>query len=117
MIPALFEASVMASKVCRSINIQYFYNLLFTTVNLKLVHIVCHDKTQHDSAKCDPKLYLEDEQVGLWPYSIPKEKTPSDDQFLSMVCMSTTPLPGALIASLAYQSQCAELVSFFWNVV
>jgi len=84
VIPALFEASVMASKVCRSINIQYFYNLLFTTVNLKLVHIVCHDKSQHDSAKCDPKLYLEDEQVGLWLYSIPKEETPDGNPFLSI---------------------------------
>lgn len=57
----------MASKVCRSINIHYFYNLLFTTVNLKLVHIVCHDKAQHDTAKCDPKFYLEDAQVELCP--------------------------------------------------
>lgn len=58
VIPALFEASLMASKECRSINIHYFYELLFTTVNLKLVHIVCHDKGQHDSAKCDPQFYL-----------------------------------------------------------
>jgi len=63
VIPALFEASVMASEVRRSINMNYFYDLLFTTVNLKLVHIVCHDKGQHDSAKCDPKCYLIDEQV------------------------------------------------------
>lgn len=65
VIPALFEASMMASEVCRSINMKYFYDLLFTTVNLKLVHIVCHDKGQHDSAKCNPKLYLIDEQVNL----------------------------------------------------
>lgn len=58
VIPALFEASMMASEKCCSINVKYFYDLLFTTVNLKLVHIVCHDKGQHDSAKCNPKLYL-----------------------------------------------------------
>ncbi|XP_008179152.1 DNA fragmentation factor subunit beta isoform X2 [Acyrthosiphon pisum] len=59
IIPALFEASKMASEVHRSINMNYFYELLFTTVNLKLVHIVCHDKGQHISAKCDPNLYLQ----------------------------------------------------------
>jgi hypothetical protein len=65
VIPALFEASMMASEACRSINMKYFYDLLFTTVNLKLVHIVCHDKGQHDSAKCNPNLYLIDEQVNI----------------------------------------------------
>lgn len=65
VIPALFEASILASKVCRSINMNYFYDLLFTTVNLKLVHIVCHDKGQHSSAKCDPNFYLKDKQVNL----------------------------------------------------
>ncbi|XP_026820594.1 DNA fragmentation factor subunit beta isoform X2 [Rhopalosiphum maidis] len=63
VIPALFEASEMASKVACSINMNYFYDLLFTTVNLKLVHIVCHDKGQHSSAKCDPNLYLKDKQM------------------------------------------------------
>lgn len=65
VIPALFEASMMASEH-RSINMKYFYDLLFTTVNLKLVHIVCHDKGQHDSAKCNPKMFLKDEQVNLF---------------------------------------------------
>lgn len=59
----MFDASVEASKVCCSINMNYFYDLLFTTVNLKLVHIVCHDKGQHESAKCNPKFYLKDEKV------------------------------------------------------
>jgi len=62
VIPALFEASVMASETCQ-INMNYFYDLLFTTVNLKLVHIVCHDKGQHHTAKCDPIFYLKNEQV------------------------------------------------------
>lgn len=65
VIPALFEASTKASKACCSINMKYFYDLLFTTTNLKLVHIVCHDKGQHDTAKCDSELYLENEQVKL----------------------------------------------------
>lgn len=65
VIPAMFEASMMASKASCSINTNYFYDMLFTTVNLKLVHIVCHDKGQHDSAKCNPKLYLIAKQVKL----------------------------------------------------
>lgn len=65
VIPALFEASEMASEVCCPINAEYFYRMLFTTFNLKLVHIVCHDKGQHDSAKCDPNNYLLNNQVQL----------------------------------------------------
>jgi len=41
----------------RNIDIDYFYNLLFTRINLKLVHIVCHDKQEHTSMKCNPSLF------------------------------------------------------------
>ncbi|XP_050538748.1 DNA fragmentation factor subunit beta isoform X2 [Daktulosphaira vitifoliae] len=59
IIPALFIASSLAVINDVSINFQYFYDLLFTSKNLKLVHIVCHNKGQHSSAKCDPEQFLE----------------------------------------------------------
>lgn len=34
----------------RFLNTEYFYELLFTTRNLKLVHPACHDKTSHEKA-------------------------------------------------------------------
>lgn len=34
------------------VNLDYFYRLLFTKENLKLVHIVCHKKEAHNLA-CD----------------------------------------------------------------
>ena len=40
------------------VNTAYFYSLLFTRQNLKLVHIVCHDKQEHRAAKCDKKKYF-----------------------------------------------------------
>lgn len=55
----------MASELHCPINTEYFYRMLFTTYNLKLVHIVCHNKGQHDSAKCDPEFYLLKDEVKL----------------------------------------------------
>ena len=40
------------------VNTAYFYSLLFTRRNLKLVHIVCHDKQEHLAAKCDTKMFF-----------------------------------------------------------
>ena len=40
----------------KTINKDYFYDLLFTRKNLKLVHIVCHDKQEHLGKKCDENL-------------------------------------------------------------
>ena len=37
----------------RRVNWRYFYELLFTTANLRLVHIVCHDKASHERFSCD----------------------------------------------------------------
>jgi hypothetical protein len=43
----------------RKLNLEYFYDLLFTRKNLKLVHIVCHDKQLHLNKKCDEsKLFV-----------------------------------------------------------
>lgn len=36
----------------REVNWEYFYSLLFTAENLKLVHIACHKKTTH-KLECD----------------------------------------------------------------
>ena len=45
----------------RKLNKDYFYELLFTRKNLKLVHIVCHDKQEHLNRKCDEtQMFLED---------------------------------------------------------
>ena len=40
-----------------SLNWEYFYSLLFTRANLKLVHTSCHDKKEHLTAKCDAKKF------------------------------------------------------------
>ncbi|XP_077469786.1 DNA fragmentation factor subunit beta isoform X2 [Stigmatopora argus] len=52
IIPALLEA--LRHHKCKDINLDYFYRLLFTWENLKLVHIVCHKKEAHH-LQCDPK--------------------------------------------------------------
>lgn len=41
----------------REVNWQYFYDLLFTKKNLKLVHIACHVKGIHSGKKCDKKKF------------------------------------------------------------
>ncbi|XP_068454535.1 DNA fragmentation factor subunit beta [Clinocottus analis] len=45
VIPALLEA--LQSHKSADVNLVYFYRLLFTRENLKLVHIVCHNKGAH----------------------------------------------------------------------
>ncbi|XP_018419583.1 PREDICTED: DNA fragmentation factor subunit beta [Nanorana parkeri] len=55
ILPCLLEA-VKESRG-RRVNHPYFFDLLFTTKNLKLVHIACHKKTSH-SLSCDQsKIY------------------------------------------------------------
>lgn len=39
----------------RALDADYFYRLLFTTDNLKLVHPVCHVKAEHGGCDCDPQ--------------------------------------------------------------
>lgn len=48
MVPTLAEAI----QDGREVNWEYFYSLLFTAENLKLVHIACHKKTTH-KLQCD----------------------------------------------------------------
>ncbi|XP_033898899.3 DNA fragmentation factor subunit beta-like isoform X2 [Acipenser ruthenus] len=50
IIPTLAKA--VENRNGREINWEYFYSLLFTRENLKLVHIACHEKTCHN-LECD----------------------------------------------------------------
>ncbi|XP_051280869.1 DNA fragmentation factor subunit beta [Dicentrarchus labrax] len=52
VIPALVEA--LQKHKSADVNLNYFYRLLFTRENLKLVHIVCHKKGAHNLL-CDTK--------------------------------------------------------------
>ncbi|XP_041655327.1 DNA fragmentation factor subunit beta [Cheilinus undulatus] len=52
IIPALLEA--LQNHKSTDVNLNYFYRLLFTRENLKLVHIVCHKKGAH-YLQCDTK--------------------------------------------------------------
>ncbi|XP_053173096.1 DNA fragmentation factor subunit beta [Scomber japonicus] len=52
IIPALLEA--LQNHKSTNIDLNYFYRLLFTRENLKLVHIVCHKKGAHNLL-CDTK--------------------------------------------------------------
>ena len=47
------EEHLKIRQIKRKLNLEYFYDLLFTRKNLKLVHIVCHDKQEHSNKKCD----------------------------------------------------------------
>lgn len=51
IVPTLAEA--IREQDGREVNWEYFYSLLFTSENLKLVHIACHKKTIH-KLTCDP---------------------------------------------------------------
>ncbi|XP_042347316.1 DNA fragmentation factor subunit beta [Plectropomus leopardus] len=55
IIPALLEA--LQNHKSTDVNLNYFYCLLFTRENLKLVHIVCHNKGAHNLL-CDTEKIL-----------------------------------------------------------
>ncbi|KAG9332808.1 hypothetical protein JZ751_014907 [Albula glossodonta] len=60
IIPALAKA--LQNRKSSDMNWDYFYSLLFTWENLKLVHIVCHKKGAHD-LQCDSKkIYKREKQ-------------------------------------------------------
>ncbi|KAM3838515.1 DNA fragmentation factor subunit beta-like [Diretmus argenteus] len=46
VLPALLDA--VQNQKSSAVNLNYFYRLLFTRENLKLVHIVCHKKGAHN---------------------------------------------------------------------
>ncbi|XP_015425607.1 PREDICTED: DNA fragmentation factor subunit beta [Myotis davidii] len=47
-------AEAVGAQAGRQVDWEYFYSLLFTCENLKLVHIACHKKTTH-RLSCDPR--------------------------------------------------------------
>ena len=57
VVPALLEAA-RTRRNRQQVNSDYFYSLLFTRDNLKLVHVVCHDKQEHDGRTVDKNKYF-----------------------------------------------------------
>ncbi|NXY51283.1 DFFB factor, partial [Ceuthmochares aereus] len=55
VVPELAEA--VKTRDGREVNWEYFYQLLFTVKNLKLVHIACHNKTNHNLSCDKTKIY------------------------------------------------------------
>ena len=53
MLPKVIE--FIKSDRAGKVNWDYFFNLIFTRHNLKLVHIACHIKQEHTEAKVDMK--------------------------------------------------------------
>ncbi|XP_074780947.1 DNA fragmentation factor subunit beta isoform X2 [Athene noctua] len=60
VIPELAEA--VKTRGEREVNWEYFYQLLFTVDNLKLVHIACHKKTNHNFSCDKTKIYRKRKQ-------------------------------------------------------
>ncbi|CAG0913797.1 unnamed protein product, partial [Notodromas monacha] len=62
----ILPGMIQAMKSCMTkgfiLNTLYFFNLLFTTVNLKLVHTVCHDKTGHKTKQLDSSNFFVGDQ-------------------------------------------------------
>ena len=56
VLPTLAEVVKDCPK-SSEVNWHYFYNLLFTKKNLKLVHVACHVKGIHAGKKCDKKQF------------------------------------------------------------
>lgn len=67
VVPALAEA--ITERDGREVAWEYFYGLLFTLENLKLVHIACHKKTTHRLG-CDPHRIYQ-------PQTKPKRRRPA----------------------------------------
>ncbi|XP_065593973.1 DNA fragmentation factor subunit beta [Cyrtonyx montezumae] len=61
VVPELAEA--VKTRDGREVNWEYFYQLLFTVNNLKLVHIACHKKTNHNLSCDKTKIYRKRKQT------------------------------------------------------
>ncbi|XP_021230288.1 DNA fragmentation factor subunit beta isoform X2 [Numida meleagris] len=61
VVPELAEA--VKTRDGREVNWEYFYQLLFTVNNLKLVHIACHKKTNHNLSCDKTKIYKKRKQT------------------------------------------------------
>ncbi|XP_043919506.1 DNA fragmentation factor subunit beta [Protopterus annectens] len=55
IIPTLVKA--VKNRNGKEINWEYFYRILFTVENLKLVHITCHKKTVHNLSCSNKQIY------------------------------------------------------------
>ncbi|KAI0224771.1 DNA fragmentation factor subunit beta [Lamellibrachia satsuma] len=56
ILPSLVQAT-LERPGGSEVNWRYFYSMLFTRDNLRLVHIVCHDKSEHVSYKCEEERF------------------------------------------------------------
>ena len=56
------------------LNVGYFYSLMFTRTNLRLVHIVCHDKQESKPAVHDSSLYQDDMDLGVYILCISRRR-------------------------------------------
>ncbi|XP_072464774.1 DNA fragmentation factor subunit beta isoform X5 [Notamacropus eugenii] len=61
IVPTLAEA--VAEQDGREVDWEYFYSLLFTSSNLKLVHIACHKKSSHNLSCDETRIYKPKKQV------------------------------------------------------
>ncbi|KAM6999022.1 LOW QUALITY PROTEIN: DNA fragmentation factor subunit beta [Passerculus sandwichensis] len=61
VVPELAEA--VKTRDGREVNWEYFYQLLFTLDNLKLVHIACHKKTNHNLSCDKSRIYRKRKQT------------------------------------------------------
>ncbi|XP_027699699.1 DNA fragmentation factor subunit beta-like isoform X2 [Vombatus ursinus] len=61
IVPTLTEA--VAEQDGREVDWEYFYSLLFTSNNLKLVHIACHKKSSHNLSCDETRIYKPKKQV------------------------------------------------------
>lgn len=61
VVPELAEA--VKTRDGREVNWEYFYQLLFTLDNLKLVHIACHKKTNHNLSCDKTRIYRKRKQI------------------------------------------------------
>ncbi|KAG7276777.1 hypothetical protein CRUP_014451 [Coryphaenoides rupestris] len=71
VIPALLDA--VQNRRGAEVNLSYFYGLLFTRDNLKLVHIVCHKKVPH-LLLCDPNQVYQQADEEDTPPALGKKK-------------------------------------------
>ena len=52
----MLPSMIKAAKECpedNELNLSYFYSLLFTRTNLKIVDVRCHVLSAHDNCKVD----------------------------------------------------------------
>lgn len=66
----IFPAMIEAAENCPNgsqLNWKYFFELLFTRKNLKLVHIGCHFKGEHEGCECARRrFYTKKRRWPMW---------------------------------------------------